>query len=106
MINGTNVKWGLIGSLFVGVPAYIVGYAWARIIGMVNSAFTYLVVGPFEFVARMIDIAFADAVRGIDAANVSFQVAAYDAGLLAAIIGAVGTVIVLYAAYRGVLLLG
>jgi len=100
--HGAKVKWGTVGSLIIGVPAYVLTYGYTRALSMVFDGIEYVTIGPIEFLSTVLRIPFDDAVRGISRASTSFVIDVYDAGVAAPVIAAAGTAFVVYAIYAGV----
>lgn len=102
VLEGGRVKWGTIGGLLVGVPAYAYTVGMSRFVDLVFAALEWLLLGPVSFVARLVDVAFWDALRGIWRSNYSFTQAIEGAGVLAPVFAAGGTFLVAAALYYGV----
>ena len=102
VVKNGSIKWATVAGIFLGAPAYALTHGVTRTIQLVYGALDWLVAGPFEFVAGLLDVAFVDAVLGIRVANVSFVNAVRDAGILAPIFAGAGTVLTVYLIYRGV----
>lgn len=102
VLEGGSITWATVAGIFLGVPAYVVTNGVARTVQLFYAALDWLATGPFNFVANLLDIAFGDAVAGIQLANYSFVNAIQGAGILAPIFAGAGTVLTAYIIYRGV----
>jgi len=102
VLEGGSIKWATVAGIFLGVPTYALTHGLARTIDLVYAAFEWAVLGPYSFATNLLNVGFADATRGIDAANRSFMTAVSDAGVLAPLFAAGGTALTAYIIYRGV----